>query len=189
MKYLELRMAGAGGHGIVFAGRLLGHALTMANYIVTLRPHYSPAQRGGWSKVDMVVSRSIDVPPVLEAPHIFVVTLQSLYEDEIQNVASGGFVLFDEETVKPEPTRSDVEYLPLPLFKLSQQITGNRRFANSVLVGILAAATKLVSLEHLVNALDLVGARNIEENRKALEAGYRYAEEHGISIPVSKFMD
>jgi len=180
---IEIRIAGAGGHGIVFAGRLLGTALVEKGFEVFMRVSYSPAQRGGWSCADIVVSDREILSPLVESPHILVVTTQDRYDNEIANVRRDGYVVYESDTV--HPTNSSVaRHIPVPAFRIAEKVAGSRQFGNSVLIGFLAYATRLVDLETLVRSLDKIGARAKDRNIKALEAGYSYAREHGVEMAI-----
>jgi len=179
MKELVIRFAGAGGHGMVFAGRLLGTALALAGYEVTLRPYYSPAQRGGWSKCDLVVSTLEEIPPVVDELDVLVVTLQMLYDSDIVLVKRGGVVLFEKSTVRPREA-PDIEHVGIDAFKLAERVAGAPIFANSLLVGFVASAFSLTTLDTLLEALDRIHARQRDENARALKVGYELGEKSSI---------
>ncbi len=169
----SIRLAGAGGHGIVFAGRWLGLAHVLAGYEVSLRPYYSPAQRGGWSKCDMVISVGEEIPPILDELDILVSTLQSLYIDEIRNVRSGGIVVVDADSVKRRELRKDVVEIPYPAFRTSIEVAGRDRYGNAALVGFVAGLLGLIELDNLIEALKRLGARDFEANARVVEKGFR----------------
>ena len=167
---LVIRFAGAGGHGMVFAGRLLGTALALAGYEVTLRPYYSPAQRGGWSKCDLVVSTLEEIPPVVDELDVLVVTLQTLYDSDAAMVKRGGVVVFEKSTVVPK--RRDVEHVGVEAFKIAERVAGAPVFANSLLVGFVSSMLGLTNVDTLIEALERIRARQMDENMRALRAGY-----------------
>jgi len=155
---------------MVFAGRLLGTALALAGYEVTLRPYYSPAQRGGWSKCDLVVSTLEEIPPVVDELDVLVVTLQTLYDSDVSLVKRNGVVVFERSTVAPK--RRDVEHVGVEAFKLAERVAGSSVFANSLLVGFVSSMLGLTNIDTLVEALERIHARQIDENVRALKVGY-----------------
>ncbi|NPA97667.1 MAG: hypothetical protein GXO32_08725 [Crenarchaeota archaeon] len=179
---LSIRFAGAGGHGIVFAGRWLGMALVIRGYEVSLRPYYSPAQRGGWSKCDMVLAVGEEVPPILDEVDVLVVTLQSLYLDEIGHVRRGGLVIVDADAVKQRGARSDVIELAYPAFKTSISVTGKDRYGNAALIGFISGLLDLVDVDTLLTALKRLGGRDLEANSAVLRKGY----EDGVKVREQK---
>ncbi len=171
-KELALRFAGAGGHGIVFAGRWIGTALVLEGYEVSLRPYYSPAQRGGWSKCDMVLSVDEEMPPIIDEVDVLVVTLQSLYFEEIGNVKKGGVIVLESDAIKERGARSDVIEIPYPAFKTSLEITGRDRYGNAALVGFVCGYLGLVNLDSLIEALKKLRVKEFEENVKVVKKGF-----------------
>ena len=74
-------------------------------------------------------------------------------------------------------TRTDINYLFAPITKLADEL-GNTKMANILALGLLAKASKIVSLESLNQALDIVippHRKNLLPlNLKALKIGYEY---------------
>ncbi len=170
LKRIELRIAGAGGHGIVFAGRLLGQALVEKDFDVFMTPFYTPAQRGGWSKVDIVVSDTSIDSPVVEEPDILVVTTQERYDNEIHHVKPSSIVIFTPETVIPRNFDLAI-HIPVTAFDRAEKIVGSRLYANTFLVGVIGAILGL-DISTLEKALNSIGARNIRENLIAISSGF-----------------
>ncbi len=184
---LRIRLAGAGGHGIVFAGRWLGTTLVLSGLEVSLRPYYSPAQRGGWSKCDMVVTRAEEEPPILDEVDVLVVTLQSLYHEEIANVRPGGVVVVEADAVRDRSKRSDVIEVPYEAFRVSLRLSNEPRYGNAALVGFLCGFLGLAPLEKVEEALRKLGARNVETNIRVASKGYEDGIEYRkrYSVPPS----
>ncbi|HDI02351.1 MAG TPA: hypothetical protein ENF93_01760 [Ignisphaera sp.] len=179
---INIRISGAGGHGIVFAGRVLGLAFTKKGYDVILRPSYSPAQRGGWSKVDMVVSDKEVLTPIFEEADILIVTTQDRYVEDIGIVREGRYVIYASETVNPHPLKKKVILIGVEAFRISEHVTGDRRFANSVLVGFFAGASKLIDLDTLISVYKELNVRALEENLEAVKAGFKEGSKYSITL-------
>jgi len=179
---LRIRLVGAGGHGIVFASRWLGMTLVLSGFEVSLRPYYSPAQRGGWSKCDMVISRVEEEPPIVDEIDVLVATLQSLYEDEIRRVRRGGVVIVEESTVKIRGIRSDVVEVPYGAFKVSLGIANDTRYGNAALVGFVCGFLGLASFNMVEEGIKRLGTRALETNlmvaRKGFNDGVEYRKRY-----------
>ena len=156
MTRLEIRLAGLGGHGIIFMGRILGYAAIYAGKDVTMMPSYSPAQRGGWSKADLVISdEPIDYPIVLQ-PEVLVATTQEMLMSEIDNLKPNGILIVDSDLVKiPEEIHRRYKVCSIEAMRLAEKITGSSRAANMVLLGVLVAITNVVEPKHVEQALRL----------------------------------
>ena len=86
-------------------------------------------------------------------------------------------MIANSSLVKELKSRTDINYLFAPITKLAEDL-GNIKMANILALGILAKASKMVSLEHLIEALDKVlppHRKNLLPlNIKALKIGYEY---------------
>ena len=179
---VEIRFAGLGGHGVVFGGRLIGYIASLEGFDASMTVAYSPAQRGGWSVADVIISDEEVLYPYVENPDALLATTQERYENEVGKVKRGGLVIYEESTVKPR--RGDVLHVGVPAFRLAEERAGSRMFANSFIVGVFLAVTKLAPLERGLEALEKLGARALEMNKKALEEGYRYGASLGVSVEL-----
>ena len=178
---ISIRIAGAGGHGIVFAARVLGNALTKRGFNVAMRVAYSPAQRGGWSRADIVVSSEETIwNPIADELDVLIVTTQERYDAEIKDVRRGGYVIYEPEVVKPRDIEG-VKHIPIEAFKLSEAVTGSRIFGNSVLIGFFASASGLISLSLLEEVMRELGVRALDNNLKALRIGF----ERGFNVKIN----
>jgi len=179
---IEIRFAGLGGHGVVFGGRLIGYIASLQGFDAAMTVAYSPAQRGGWSMADVIISDEEVTYPYVENPHVLLVTTQERYDNEVHRVRKGGVVIYEESTIRP--SRSDIAHVAVPAFRLAEERIGSRMFANTFMVGVFLAVTGLAPPEKGFEALEKLGARALERNKRALEEGFRYGESLGISLPL-----
>ncbi len=180
---LGIRIVGAGGHGIVLAGRILGSALVKRGLDVAMRVSYSPAQRGGWSRADIVVAKEIVWNPIADEVDVLIVTTQDRYDEEIKDVRRGGYVIYDMETVVPKYI-GEIIHIPVDAFKTAEAITGSRRFGNSVLIGFFASASGLLSLDLLEEVYKELGVKALESNLKALRAGFEKGRNVKLELQI-----
>ena len=171
---VRLRLIGAGGHGILLAGNIIGTAATVySSKNATMVIAYSPAQRGGWSRADVVVSDEPIDFPIFDHPDVLVATTQETYDLEIGNVGSGGLIVYEEDTVKPA-VRGDVTQLGVPAFRTAIKV-GFRISANMVLLGFLTELLKLLPHDAVKLAIKARVKRRIDVNLQAYEEGVRLA--------------
>ncbi len=170
-------IAGFGGQGVLLAGEVLATAFMLAGKKVTWYPSYGAEMRGGTVNCEIVTSDE-DVSSVNKIDTDFIVALnQASFDKFMKKIKNGGIMISNSTLVKELKNRSDINYLFAPISKLAEEL-GNIKMANILALGVLAKATKMISLEHLTQALDTVlppHRKNLLPlNIKALKLGYEY---------------
>lgn len=170
-------IAGFGGQGVLLAGEVLASAFMTAGKNVTWYPSYGAEMRGGTVNCEIVAS-DIEVSAVNKKEADFVIALnQASFDKFITKIKKGGIVIANSTLAKEIKLRTDINYIFAPITKLAENI-GNIRMTNILALGILAKASKLVSLENLHEALDNVLPAHRKNllplNLKALQVGYEY---------------
>ena len=86
----ETLIAGFGGQGVLFTGKVMAHAAMEENLHVTWFPSYGPEMRGGTANCTVVISdEEIGSPQVRQLKAVIAMNLPSLDKYENQ-VAPGG---------------------------------------------------------------------------------------------------
>ncbi len=171
---VRLRIIGAGGHGILLAGNIIGTAATVySNKYATMVIAYSPAQRGGWSRADVVVSDEPVDFPIFDYPDVLVATTQETYDLEVGNVRKGGLIIYEEDTVKPT-LREGVKQIGVPAFRTAIKI-GFRMSANMVILGFLTELLQLLPHDAMKSAIKARVKRRVDVNLQAYDEGVRLA--------------
>ena len=170
-------IAGFGGQGVLLAGEVLATAFMLAGKKVTWYPSYGAEMRGGTVNCEVVASDE-EVSAVNKLNTDFIVALnQASFEKFLKKIKKGGVMIANSSLVKELKNRTDINYLFAPITKLAEDL-GNIKMANILALGILAKASKMISLEHLIDALDRVlppHRKNLLPlNIKALKIGYEY---------------
>ncbi len=170
-------IAGFGGQGVLLAGEVLANAFMLAGKHVTWYPSYGAEMRGGTVNCEVVMSDE-EVSEVNKADTDFVVALnQASFDRFLSKIKKGGWMIANSTLAKEIRTRTDINYLFAPITKLADEL-GNTKMANILALGLLAKASKIVSLESLNQALDIVippHRKNLLPlNLKALKIGYEY---------------
>jgi len=173
----QLRFCGLGGQGLVLGGVILGHAAIHDGKYVAGSDSYGVRVRGGFALSDVVISdEPIVYPHVMEAD-ILVPMAQEAYEDHIESVAPGAFVIFDDQMVESRP-RDNVKQVGIPATSSAIKELNQQQAANIVMLGALVAVTGIVSRESLEKAVEQnVGERFREMNLEAVKIGFRLGEE------------
>ena len=173
----SLLVAGFGGQGILFAGKVLAYAGLVDNRELSWLPSYGPEMRGGTANCNVILSDSPVGSPIISTPDILMVMNNPSFEKYEKTVQPGGKIFVDSSLVTMKSTRTDVEIFYVP----ATQIAKEMRFpalANMVLLGKLIRETGCVSEEGLKAGLHkVIPARKAdltEANINALKAGKNY---------------
>ncbi len=171
MAELKLRFIGAGGHGILTLGALIGTAATVyAQKEAVMTISYSPAQRGGWSRADVIVSDEPIDYPIFKYPDLLVATTQETYDIEINNMKPGTIVIYESSLVEPKKAEG-VKQFGIPAITTAIKV-GTRLAANIVILGFLNSMLNLLPEEALLSAIKTrIKKKYLDVNLQAYEAG------------------
>ncbi len=172
MSRVEMRFAGFGGQGILFAGITLGRAACLyAGKHATQTQSYGTEARGGASRCDVVIDdKEVDYPGVT-SPDIFVAFSQEAYDRLAPGIKPGGKLFYDPEMVQPKAMEG-IEARAVPATRTALEVLGDKVVANVVMLGAVVADTGVIDMEILKRCLrETTPARRLETNLKALERG------------------
>ncbi len=173
----RILIAGFGGQGILFAGKVLAYKGLVENKQLSWLPSYGPEMRGGTANCNVIISDEPVGSPIVDEPDVLIVmNLPSL--DKYENAAVKGSKIFVDSTlIARKVEREDVEAFYIPATKMAQEL-GVPTLANMIMLGKVIKETGVVSFEGMEDALKkVVSARKanlIDVNLKAIKAGYDY---------------
>ncbi|UWG95698.1 2-oxoacid:acceptor oxidoreductase family protein [Dehalobacter sp. DCM] len=176
-KTMELNIAGFGGQGVLFAGKILVYAGMLAGKEVSWLPSYGPEMRGGTANINVIVSDTPIGSPIINYPNMLVAMNQPSLEKFESDVQKEGMIIVDSALIPIPVTRTDVTVFYIPATKLAEE-AGLKGLANMVMVGKIAKETGIFDLETLNKAV----SKSIPERKKellasniqAIEIGYNY---------------
>jgi 2-oxoglutarate ferredoxin oxidoreductase subunit gamma len=178
MRHLETVFAGFGGQGVLFAGQLLSYAGIAEDLHVTWIPSYGPEMRGGTANCTVIVSEERIGAPIIRNPTAAVVLNLPSLEKYEPLVKPGGLLVVNASLIEVESERDDIQAIYVPASDIATDL-GNVRMANMAVLGALAQATGIVSLETLAQELEAhISERHrqwVEPNKEALQKGATYA--------------
>ena len=165
----EILLAGFGGQGILFAGKLLAYCALFEGKEISWLPSYGPEMRGGKCNCSVCISdEPIGSPQVLE-PDLLVVLNGPSFDAFMPSVKKGGKAFVD---------RTDIETFYVPATQLADD-NNLAKGANIVLLGKLLHETGIFSFETVRKALEkntpAKRAHTIDNNMRALQLGADYA--------------
>ncbi len=176
-KDLKIRLIGAGGHGILTLGMILGETAIKNGLEASMTIGYSPAQRGGWSRADVIISENRIDYPIFTDPDILIATTQETYDLEYGNVKDGGLIIYESSLVEPREVEG-VRQIGINAIENAIKL-GNRIVANIIILGFFNEITKTFP-EDLVEEIvaSRVKKKYVDLNMKALKLGREMAYEY-----------
>ena len=173
----KILIAGFGGQGILFAGKVLAYKGLVEGKQLSWLPSYGPEMRGGTANCNVIISDEPVGSPIVDNPDVLIVmNLPSL--DKYENAAEKGAKIFADSTlISRKVERDDVDVYYIPATKMAQEL-GVPTLANMIILGKVIREAGVVSFDGMDEALrKVVSARKahlIDVNLKAIKAGYDY---------------
>ena len=167
----EIRIAGAGGQGVVTAGRILAEAAILSGLSATHNQVFGPQSRGGASRSDVVISDAEIGFPLADSIDLLIVLSAEASARFGAEPGPGVTVLADEVAVRETPPdAADVHVFPL--VEAARRVAGGEIAAGVVALGALHSHAGIVTAPALREAVAArVPERHREMNLEALEAG------------------
>lgn len=170
----EFLLAGFGGQGILFAGKLIAYVGLYAGKEVSWLPSYGPEMRGGTCNCSVTVSDDpIGSPLILEPTELLVMNTPS-FDKFINAVKPGGKAFIDSTLVEGKSERTDIECFYIPATKLAND-NNLKGMANIILAGKLLKEIGLTDEAVIEKAIKKVippkKANLTEANMNALRLG------------------
>jgi 2-oxoglutarate ferredoxin oxidoreductase subunit gamma len=167
-------MAGFGGQGIMFMGKLLAHACMREGKRVTWLPSYGPEMRGGTANCVVTVSeRRIGSPYVVKPDSLIAMNRPSLDKFET-SVRTGGLIMLNSSMIKDNVRRGDIEVYEIQAIDIAEEL-GNVRISNMVALGAYVGVKPVVRMESLLGSLkQVLSIRHkvmLDLNKRALKQG------------------
>ncbi|MBR5826200.1 MAG: 2-oxoacid:acceptor oxidoreductase family protein [Clostridia bacterium] len=177
MSTTQILIAGFGGQGVLFAGKLLAYKGLVAEKQVSWLPSYGPEMRGGTANCSVIISDEPVGSPIVANPDILVaMNLPSLEKYE-KDVVSGGIIIVDSTLIGKKVERDDVTTYYVPATKMAKD-EGFATLANMILMGKLMKACDALSFEGIEATVQKVvppkKANLIDINIKAIKTGYDF---------------
>ena len=177
MSTTQILIAGFGGQGVLFAGKLIAYKGLLEDKQISWLPSYGPEMRGGTANCSVIVSDTAVGSPIVSKPDILVaMNLPSLkkYESE---VVSGGTIIVDSTLIAEKVMRDDVNIYYVPATKMATD-EGFSTLANMILMGKLMQVCDNVGYAKVEDAVKKVvpprKANLIDVNLKAVKLGYEF---------------
>jgi 2-oxoglutarate ferredoxin oxidoreductase subunit gamma len=165
----EVRIAGAGGQGVVTAGLMLAEAAVLSGLRATHSQVYGPQSRGGTSRSDVVIAQGEIGFPLADSVDLMLVLNRESWE-RLAPVVGGAVGMLVDSVAIGGVEMPGVEVFPI--VDTARLVSGGVLVSGVVALGLLQAHTPLVELGALQQAVAArVPARHRTMNLDALSAG------------------
>lgn len=171
---LQVVLAGFGGQGVLFGGKVIAYAGLIEDREVSWLPSYGPEMRGGTANCSVTLADDPIGSPLVVQPNALIAMNQPSFDKFIDAVLPGGVVVVDSSMVQEIRQPEGIKVCALPATQMAED-AGLKGLGNIVLVGKLFAETEFCDRATLDAAIDKCvppkKAALIEKNKQALEIG------------------
>ena len=176
--YANVIMAGFGGQGLMFIGKLLAYSTMKTGKHVTWIPSYGPEMRGGTANCTVVISDKEIGSPVITSPQALIIMNNPSLEAFEPRLQPQGTLFLNSSLITRKVTRKDIDIIAIPANDIAVEV-GEKRTANMVMLGAYVAQTKVASKESILEGLKEFFGKKIQfldVNTKAFEKGMEYGK-------------
>ena len=167
---LEIRLSGAGGHGLVTASIILAEAASVGGFNVAQTQTYGPEARGGSAFADVVVSDSPIYYPRSMKPGLVLALTQASSDLFAPLADPEGTIVTDADEVRARPAGRVLE---VPLLRMVREEFGLETFAGIAGLGALNAIGEVASREAFETAIKgRVPPKSAEVNVRVYRRGW-----------------
>jgi len=174
-KSYNMIIAGFGGQGVLFTGKVIAYAGLIDGREVSWLPSYGPEMRGGTASCYVCISDETIGSPLVTQPDVLIAMNAPSFDKFVGTVAPGGKIIVDSSMVKDISTkRDDIEIYGIPASQLSadEHLEG---IANIILLGKALGESEFASFETIEKSIHkCVPASKshlIEHNLRAIKLG------------------
>lgn len=166
---LRILVAGSGGQGVLFLGKLLCHSAMLSELNTTWFPSYGAEKRGGTANCTVVISNDLIGSPVLKIVDILVALNAQSLKRFLSRVRLQGtvFSLSYAEDIRDDITLYNLKELSACNFEKS---------INMLFAGAVIKHAKFCTLDTAIEAIKEISAKYsaeiIQQNIELLKKGY-----------------
>lgn len=170
----KIVLAGFGGQGVMFIGKVLTYAGMLDGLEVVWIPSYGPEMRGGTANCSVIISDAEIHSPVIEWADAGIVLNQPSYEKFMPRIKPGGLLVVNSSIVSLDNKRDDITIAAIAAGDIANEL-GNPGLANMVCLGALIPGMTTVNLVSVEKAMEAVIGKKkpemFELNMAAIKKG------------------
>jgi 2-oxoglutarate ferredoxin oxidoreductase subunit gamma len=173
----KIIIAGSGGQGIMFLGKILAQAALIENRYLTWLPAYGAEVRGGAAYCMVSISEEEIASPFIEKADTLIIMNEPSWLKFRNKIKDNGLVLMNKSLVSSKIlTRINADICARPFTEIAAKL-GNIKVANMVALGAYLAKKKSIKLNSVLKAIrEIILEENkdfISVNKNAVLAGAR----------------
>ena len=163
---------------MILAGIVLGHAAAVHEGKRAVQTQsYGAETRGGAARSEVLISsEAIDYPKVISAD-ITIAMSQESFEKYGGDLRPGGILFIDADLVTGLQTEQGTRIYRVPATRIAAEEFKKTLIANMVMLGAVAAITKVVALDSLKKSVKEVGPKaSADLNAQGLDRGFNWGD-------------
>lgn len=149
---MNIVLAGFGGQGVLFAGKVIAQAGLLENREVSWLPSYGPEMRGGTANCSICLSDEPVGCPLVLHPDLLIAMNRPSFEKFSGTVVPGGVIVYDSALIENADPRDDVHCAAVPASRLAES-EGLGGLSNMILLGRALAETGFAALDAVIRAV------------------------------------
>lgn len=177
MKTNQILIAGFGGQGVLFTGKMLAYKGMYEGKEVSWLPSYGPEMRGGTANCSVTLSDDPIGSPIVDKPDVLIAMNLPSLEKYLNETENGGCIVFDSSLIAKDCARDGVSIFGIPATQMASDNSLDG-LANMIILGKVIKETNVLTLDQIKNSLaQMVPAKKaelLEKNVKAIELGYNF---------------
>ena len=177
MATTKILIAGFGGQGILFSGKVLAFTGLKADKQISWLPSYGPEMRGGTASCSVTVSDEQIGSPIVDRPDVLIAMNLPSLERYITATEKGGIAIYDSSLISDFTKVDGVNAIGIPATKMASE-NALEGLANMIILGKLLKETGLFTLEQVSTSLkEMIPAKKahlLDKNVSAIELGYNF---------------
>ncbi|MEG2295882.1 MAG: 2-oxoacid:acceptor oxidoreductase family protein, partial [Oscillospiraceae bacterium] len=138
----QMLIAGFGGQGILYLGKILAACGMQEGKNVSWLPSYGPEMRGGTANCGVCISDEAIACPLVETPDYLIAMNQQSYDKYHNKMADNGLVFVDSSIVKIKFKHKMIITIPATDLAKKNELKG---LANVILLGYFVKKTGILN--------------------------------------------
>ncbi|WP_297211776.1 MULTISPECIES: 2-oxoacid:acceptor oxidoreductase family protein [Thermodesulfovibrio] len=146
-------IAGSGGQGILFLGKVIAYAAMKEGKEVTWFPSYGAEMRGGTANCMVIVADELIGCPIIKNADFLIALNEASYKKFFNRVKENGHVIYDSSIIQ---NSNSSERKKIHSVEASQEasLIANPKLANMILLGAFLKVSGLINIDNVVKALE-----------------------------------
>ena len=172
----KILIAGFGGQGIMFLGRVLAQSAILEKKNLTYIRSYGAEMRGGTANCMVRIGRSQIGSPVFEKATLAIIMNRLSWEKFKNRIEKRGFALLNSSLIKKDSSSLGIRIKRVPLSDLALRV-GSLKVANIIGIGAFLREepiVKLSSVEAVLKEIFDNKPQLLKFNLQALKVGFNY---------------